>query len=71
VIRVVSERSGKPGRTREHFMGGDLDATKTIGCLTLSEAAGLPSAGEVLNQLGRRCAKIQVLPTAPSTPPKL
>lgn len=68
-IRVVSEQLEQPGQTLEHLMGGNLDATKTISCLTLFEAAGLNSAAALLNQLGRRCSKTQALLIAPAAPP--
>ena len=70
VIGVVSDQLEQPGQTLEQMMGGNLDAAKTISCLTLFEAAGLGSVGELLNQLGRRCAKTQALLNAPATPPQ-
>jgi len=69
VISVIGEQLELPGQTLEHLMGSDLDAAKTISCLTLFEAAGLSSATELLNQLGQRCPKTQALLTAPATPP--
>jgi hypothetical protein len=42
-------------------MGSDLDATKTLSCLTLFAAAGLPSAAALLNQLNRRCHRTLAL----------
>jgi len=69
VVKVIGEQLELPGQTLEHLMGSGLDAAKTISCLTLFEAAGLSSANELLNQLGRRCLKTQALLTAPATPP--
>ena len=54
VIAVIAEQLQKPDQSLERLMGGNLDATKTISCLTLFEAAGLNSAEALLNQLGRR-----------------
>ena len=69
VISVIGEQLELPGQSLEHLMGSDLDAAKTISCLTLFGAAGLSSAKELLNQLGRRCSKTQAQLTAPATPP--
>ena len=69
VISVIGEQLELPGQSLEHLMGSHLDTAKTISCLTLFEAAGLSSATELLNQLGRRCSKTQTLLTAPATPP--
>ena len=69
VIAVIAEQLHQPEQTLERLMGGNLDATKTISCLTLFEAAGLNSAEALLNQLGRRCSKTQALLTAPAAPP--
>jgi uncharacterized protein (DUF1810 family) len=69
VIAVIAEQLQKPDQSLERFMGGNLDATKTISCLTLFEAAGLSSAEALLNQLGRRCSKTQALLIAPAAPP--
>jgi uncharacterized protein (DUF1810 family) len=69
VISVIGEQLEPPGQSLEHLMGSGLDAAKTISCLTLFEAAGLSSATELLNQLGRRCSKTQAMLTAPATPP--
>ena len=69
VIAVITEQLQKPDQSLERLMGGNLDATKTISCLTLFEAAGLNSAEALLNQLGRRCSKTQALLTAPAAPP--
>jgi uncharacterized protein (DUF1810 family) len=40
VIAVIAEQLHQPEQTLERLMGGNLDATKTISCLTLFEAAG-------------------------------
>ena len=69
VIAVIAAQLQNPEQSLERLMGGTLDATKTISCLTLFEAAGLTSATELLNQLGRRCPKTQALLTAPAIPP--
>ena len=55
VINVIDEQIQKPGQSLSLLMGGDLDATKTISCLTLFSAAGLPSARNLLDQLGKEC----------------
>jgi uncharacterized protein (DUF1810 family) len=68
VIAVIAEQLQKPGQTLEHLMSSDLDAAKSVSCLTLFAAAGLPSADELLTRLGRRCAKTQALLTAPEEP---
>jgi len=69
VTAVIAEQLHQQEQTLERLMGGNLDATKTISCLSLFEAAGLSSAEGLLNQLGRRCSKTQALLTAPATPP--
>jgi hypothetical protein len=69
VIAVISDQLQQPGQTLEKLMGSDLDAAKTISCLTLVEAAGLAGASELLNQMGRRCSKTQSLLNAPGAPP--
>jgi uncharacterized protein (DUF1810 family) len=69
VISVIGEQLEPPSQSLEHLMGSGLDAAKTISCLTLFEAAGLSSAKELLNQLGRRCPKTDAWLTAPATPP--
>jgi uncharacterized protein (DUF1810 family) len=61
VIAVISEQLQKPEQSLERLMGGNLDATKTISCLTIFEAAGLSSANDLLNRLGRRCSTTQAL----------
>lgn len=55
VISVIGKQLCVPGQSLELLMGGELDATKTISCLTLFEGAGLRSAGVLLDQIGRRC----------------
>ena len=56
VIDVIHEQLQRPDQSLEHLMGGELDAAKTISSLTLFQAAGLASAGLLLDQLGsRRC----------------
>lgn len=57
VIAVIAEQLQRPGQTLPLLMGGDLDATKTVSCLTLFSAAGLPSAAALLNQLDRCCPR--------------
>ena len=57
VIGVIDEQLRKPGQSLEHLMGSGLDAAKTVSSLTLFEAAGLESAGALLDQIGRRCAR--------------
>ena len=73
VIAVIADQLSQPDQTLEKLMGSDLDAAKTISCFTLFEAAGLAGASDLLNRLGRRCAKTQALLTAPacSTTPVL
>ena len=66
---MIVEQLHQPEQTLDRLMGGNLDATKTISCLTLFEAAGLSSAEGLLNQLGRRFSKTQALLSAPATPP--
>ncbi len=57
VIGVIDAQLRKPGQSLEHLMGGGLDATKTVSSLTLFEAAGLESAGALLDRIGRRCGR--------------
>ena len=38
-------------------MSSCLDAAKTVSSFTLFEAAGLDSAGALLDQIGRRCER--------------
>ena len=59
VIDVIHHQLQPPAQSLERLMGGELDATKTISSLTLFEAAGQASAGQLLNRLGRRCAWTQ------------
>ena len=70
VIAVIAEKLHQPEQTLERLMGGNLDATKTISCLTLFEAAGLGRAEALLNQLGQRCAKTQAMLNAPAETPQ-
>ena len=70
VITVITEQLHQPEQTLERLMGGNLDAAKTISCLTLFEAAGLGRAEALLNQLGQRCAKTQAMLNAPAEPPQ-
>jgi uncharacterized protein (DUF1810 family) len=57
VIAVIDTQLSQPGQSLEHLMGSGLDATKTMSSLTLFEAAGLESAGALLDQIGRRCGQ--------------
>jgi len=57
VIQVIDEQLRQPGQSLERLMGTGLDAAKTVSSLTLFEAAGLESAGALLNRIGRRCAQ--------------
>ena len=57
VIGVIDEQLRKLGQSLEHLMGSCLDAAKTVSSLTLFEAAGLDSAGALLDQIGRRCER--------------
>ena len=57
VIAVIDTQLRQPGQSLERLMGSGLDAAKTVSSLTLFEAAGLESAGAVLNQIGRRCGR--------------
>ena len=57
VIGVIDEQLLKLGQSLEHLMGSGLDAAKTVSSLTLFEAAGLDSAGALLDQIGRRCER--------------
>jgi uncharacterized protein (DUF1810 family) len=59
VISVIGEQLEPPGQSLEHLMGSGLDAAKTISCLTLFEAAGLPEARALLEQIGRHCGTTQ------------
>ena len=55
VVAVIREQLRNPHQRLELLMGSGLDAAKTISSLTLFEAAGLASASELLDQIGRRC----------------
>lgn len=57
VIGVIDQQLRTPGQSLEHLMGSGLDAAKTVSSLTLFEAAGLESAGALVDQIGRRCAR--------------
>jgi uncharacterized protein (DUF1810 family) len=57
VISVIDAQLSRPGQSLERLMGSGLDAAKTISSLTLFEAAGLESAGALLDQIGQRCAR--------------
>lgn len=57
VISVIGEQLSQPGQSLERLMGSDIDAVKTVSSLTLFEAAGLNSAGLLLDQIGLRCAR--------------
>jgi uncharacterized protein (DUF1810 family) len=61
VIAVVAEQLQRPGQTLPLLMGGDLDAAKTVSCLTIFAAAGLPDAEALLHQLNRRCHRTLAL----------
>ena len=54
---MINEQLSRPGQNLEHLMGSGLDAAKTVSSLTLFEAAGLDSAGALLDQIGRRCER--------------
>ena len=55
VIGVIDEQLRQPGQSLERLMGSAMDAHKTVSSLTLFEAAGLESAGALLDRIGRRC----------------
>ncbi|MCP9793368.1 DUF1810 family protein [Vulcanococcus limneticus Candia 3F8] len=57
VISVIVEQLQRPGQSLPALMGSDLDAAKTISSLTLFEAAGLPQATALVDQLGQRCPR--------------
>lgn len=63
VISAIGEQLELSGQSLEHLMGSGLDAAKTISSLTLFEAAGLTSAKQLLDQIGRRCEKTIALLT--------
>lgn len=54
VIAVIAVQLQQPGQNLRALMGGELDAAKTNGRLTLFATAGLKRAGALLDQLGRR-----------------
>ncbi len=58
VVGVIDEQLRQPGQSLEHLMGSGLDAAKTVSSLTLFEAAGLKSAGALLDRIGRRCGQM-------------
>ena len=58
VISVLNAQLRHPGQSLEHLMGSGLDAAKTVSSLTLFEAAGLESAGALLDRIGRRCPRM-------------
>ena len=55
VIAVIDVQLRQPGQSLEQLMGSGLDAAKAVSSLTLFEAAGLESAGALLDRIGRRC----------------
>lgn len=57
VIAVIDAQLRQPGHGLEQLMGSGLDAAKTVSSLTLFEAAGLESAGVLLDRIGRRCVQ--------------
>ena len=57
VIGVLDAQLSQSGQSLERLMGSGLDAAKTVSSLTLFEAAGLDSAGALLDQIGRRCER--------------
>ena len=57
VIAVIDAQFRQPGQSLENLMGSGLDAAKTVSSLTLFEAAGLVSAGALLDRIGRRCGQ--------------
>ncbi len=61
MIAGIAEQLHHRDQTLDRLMGGKLDATKTISCFALFEAAGLASAKDLLNRLGRRCSTTQAL----------
>ncbi len=56
-IAVIDAQLSQSGQSLEHLMGSGLDAAKTVSSLTLFEAAGLESAGTLLDRIGRRCGQ--------------
>lgn len=61
VISVIAEQLQRPGQSLPALMASDLDAAKTISSLTLFEAAGLPQATALLDQLGQRCFRTRAM----------
>lgn len=61
VIAVIADQLRQPGQSLRLLMGGELDAAKTISCLTLYEAAGLQSATALLDEIGHRCRRTRAL----------
>jgi uncharacterized protein (DUF1810 family) len=57
VIAVIDAQLCQPGQSLEHLMDSSLDVAKTVSSLTLFEAAGLESAGALLDRIGRRCGR--------------
>jgi uncharacterized protein (DUF1810 family) len=57
VMEAIKEQLNQPGQSLEQLMGGGLDAAKTVSSLTLFKAAGLESAGALLDRIGRRCGR--------------
>jgi uncharacterized protein (DUF1810 family) len=55
LIAVITKQLQQPGQILQLLMGGELDDAKAISNLTLFEAAGLPSDGQLLEQVGGRC----------------
>ncbi len=61
MIAGIAEQLHQRDQTLDRLMGGELDATKTISCFALFEVAGLTSAKDLLDRLGRRCSTTQAL----------
>jgi uncharacterized protein (DUF1810 family) len=61
VIGVIAEQLQKPDQSLERLMGGNLDATKTISCLTLFQAADLSRAHCLLELINIRCERTMTL----------
>ncbi len=59
VIDVIHHQLQHPDQSLERLMGGELDATKAVSSFTLFEAAGLASAGQLLDHLDSHCAWTQ------------
>ena len=58
---MIAEQLQRPGQNLPALMGSDLDAAKTISSLNLFEAAGLPQARVLLDQLGQRCSRTRAM----------